>query len=69
MLVFLAQVRSVAALSAVAMVVVCVAASEVVSAAASVAAGSRPLVQLAISRIKTCMQTTPVLTSLLLTGA
>lgn len=74
MLVFLAQARSVAALSevvvaAVMVVVVCVVVSGVVSVAAATAAGSRPLVLHVISRIKTYMQTTPVLISLLLTVA
>jgi hypothetical protein len=75
MLVFLAQARSVAALSevvaaaAVMVVVVCVVASGVVSVAAATAAGSRPLALHVISRIKTYMQTTPVLISLLLTVA
>lgn len=74
MRVFLAQARSVVALSEVVaaaaamVVVVCVVASGVVSEAAT-AAGSRPLVLLAISRIRTCTQTTLVLTSLLLTVA
>jgi hypothetical protein len=68
MLVFLAQARSVVALSGVVaamVVVVCVVASEVASGVATVAV-SRLLVLPAISRIKTCTRTTPVLTSLLL---
>jgi hypothetical protein len=72
MLVFLAQAHSVVALSEVVVaamvVVVCVVASGVASVAAT-AAGSRPLVLHAISRIKTYTQTTPVLINLLLTVA
>jgi hypothetical protein len=69
MLVFLAQAHSVEALSAVAMVVVvCVAVSEVASVAVTVA-GLHPPAQHVISRIKTCMPTIPVLTSLLLMEA
>jgi hypothetical protein len=69
MLVFLALVRSVEALSAEAMVaVVCAVVSEVAYVVVTVA-GSRRLVQLVISRTKTCMQTTLALTNLLLTEA